>query len=115
MNRFANRTIDNNYGNKKITKYIPLFLGLFIVVLFLYGVNFVSASSIDKQQESLENAISRDVAQCYSIEGTYPPSLDYIKEHYGLIYNESLFFVDYQPIASNIFPDITIIRLKDKE
>ena len=34
---------------------------------------------------------------------------DYIKEHYGLIYNEQLFFIDYQPIGSNIMPDVTIL------
>ena len=41
------------------------------------------------------------------------PSLSYMEEHYGLTYNEELFFVDYQPIGSNIFPNATIIRKGD--
>ena len=35
--------------------------------------------------------------------------LEYLKEHYGLIYNEDLFFVDYRLQGANIFPDVTII------
>ena len=31
----------------------------------------------------------------------------------GLTYNEELFYVDYQSIGSNIYPDITIIRLAE--
>ena len=59
--------------------------------------------------ESLENALNRSITQCYAVEGAYPPSLAYIKEHYGLIYDEELFYVDYQPIGSNIMPDVTIM------
>jgi len=83
---------------------------IFIFVLFLYGVSSVGATTLDKQEESLRSALQKNVLHCYAIEGYYPPSLDYMKEHYGLQYNEDLFFVDYQPIGSNILPNITIIR-----
>jgi hypothetical protein len=98
---------------KKLTKFLPLILGVAIIAVFLLGVNYVSTSSVDGQLESLENAISRDVAQCYAVEGTYPPNIDYLYDHYGLTYNEDLFFVDYQYIGSNIYPDITILQLNE--
>ena len=44
------------------------------------------------------------------MEGAYPESLEYLKENYGLIYDEDLFFVDYKVEGSNILPDITIIE-----
>ena len=47
------------------------------------------------------------------MEGTYPQSLDYLKEYYGLMYDEDLFFVDYQVMGSNILPDVTIIEKGD--
>lgn len=80
------------------------------LIVFLIGVNNISSSTVIKQEESLNTALQRDTIHCYAIEGFYPPSLDYIKQHYGLVYNEDLFFVDYQPIGSNIMPSITIIR-----
>lgn len=111
MNRFSSgrkATILN-----KAMKFLPLVMGIIVIAVFLIGVNYVSTSSLEGQQESLEKAISRDVAQCYAVEGTYPPNLGYLVDHYGLTYNDELFFVDYQSIGSNIYPDITIIRLAE--
>ena len=67
----------------------------------------------NRQKESLENAITRSITHCYAVEGSYPASLDYLKENYGLTYDEDLFFVDYQTIGSNILPDVTIIEKEE--
>lgn len=83
-----------------------------MVILFFFGVSYIGTGTIDRQEDSLTLALERDIIQCYCLEGMYPPSLDYIKEHYGLLYNEKYFFIDYRPIASNIYPDVTIIRIK---
>ena len=85
---------------------------VFIAVLafFYFAVGNISSSTIDKQEESLKNALQKDLVHCYAVEGYYPPSLEYICEHYGLSYNTDIFYVDYQPIASNIMPSITVIR-----
>ena len=80
-----------------------------IVAFFLMAVEYSGRSTIEKQQESLENAISRDIVQCYAIEGMYPPSREYMEQHYGLTYDKNTFFVDYQPIAANLYPDYTVI------
>lgn len=84
------------------------FLGL--ILLFMSGLNDVSEKTDESQLESLHSAIERDIAHCYALEGTYPPSLEYLKQHYGLIYDEERFFVDYRSIGSNIMPDVTIIE-----
>ncbi len=89
---------------------LPLLAFLILLCLFLYGVTSVNQSTTDKQQANLENSISKDITHCYAVEGTYPPSLTYLKEHYGLIYDTNLFFVDYRFIGSNILPDVTIIK-----
>ncbi|MCH5276086.1 MAG: hypothetical protein J1E65_09605 [Lachnospiraceae bacterium] len=88
---------------------LPLLGFIALFILFYRGISSVSDTTTDKQMESLENALNRSIIQCYAVEGAYPPSLEYIKEHYGLIYDEDLFYVDYQPIGSNIMPDVTIL------
>lgn len=88
---------------------LPLLAFILLFILFYRGISSVSDTTTAKQMESLENALNRSITQCYAVEGAYPPNLDYIKEHYGLIYDEELFYVDYQPIGSNIMPDVTII------
>ncbi len=82
-----------------------------IAVLFYYAVDASGKNTIARQQESLENALSRDIVQCYSIEGRYPPDLEYLEDNYGLIYDKTMFFVDYRPIASNLYPDVTVIKI----
>lgn len=106
----------NRFGKERrsiaIIKKFHLSIIAFIVlvVIALNGLQDISDKTSDSQRESLESALNRSIAHCYALEGTYPPSLDYIKEHYGLIYDENRFFVDYQSIGSNIMPDVTIIE-----
>lgn len=90
---------------------LPLILFIVIGALFVNGVASVSETTLTKQRESLETALHRSISQCYAVEGIYPPSLSYIEENYGLTYDKELFYVDYRPFSSNIFPDITILYL----
>ncbi len=69
----------------------------------------MDTSTKDRQEQALRSAMERDIVHCYALEGFYPPSLDYIVEHYGLSYDEDIFLVDYQPIGDNIYPDYTIM------
>lgn len=85
-----------------------------LLIVFLLGLSSISDTTIAKQQESLETALTRDITHCYAVEGYYPPSLEYIEDHYGLTYDKELFFVDYQPIGSNIRPNVTVILRKVK-
>jgi len=85
-----------------------LFLILFL--FFLLGISHVSRETQSKQAESLRQSISRSIAHCYATEGFYPESLEYLKEHYGIRYDTDTFFVDYQVLGENIFPDVTILE-----
>lgn len=87
---------------------ILLFIALF--VFFLYMLGSISEDTLLRQEESLKVALNRGIVSCYCVDGTYPPSLDYLIEHYGLTYDENVFFVDYQAIGANIYPDVTVIR-----
>lgn len=95
---------------------ILLSVCVFILILFLFvqGITSLSDSTRERQRESLENAIMRNVTYCYTVEGAYPESLEYLKNNYGLVYDEDLFFVDYHISGSNVLPDITIIEREGK-
>lgn len=108
MNRFQKSNGIFTYF-KKIR--FSLCLTLVIIFLCLMGIDSIGQATTEEQLRSLENSIKRNVIQCYALEGTYPPNLQYLKDHYGLIYNEDDFFVDYQTYGSNIMPDYTIICL----
>ena len=94
---------------------LPLLAFILILCFILYGISSISANSAQREQEELEQAIYRDVVHCYASEGFYPPSLSYLKEHYGLTWREDRYFIDYQPIGPNLMPDVTVIRLGGAE
>lgn len=106
MNRFEK---SNRLFNFIKNFRISLIFSIVVIIICILGIQNVESSTREKQLESLENAIQRSVIQCYAVEGTYPPNLDYLKEHYGLTYDEEDFFVDYQTFGSNMMPDITVI------
>ena len=47
---------------------------------------------------------------CYAAEGAYPPSLEYLKEHYGVQIDGERYTVHYMVIADNLMPDITVLE-----
>lgn len=109
MNRFRNHT---SISLNVIWKFFSFLLVLTFFIFFFQGIHTVDHTTSEEQAKSLEQAIRRSVVQCYAVEGTYPPSLDYLKEHYGIFYDSDSFYVDYTSIGSNIMPDITIIPLE---
>ena len=102
MNRFEQKKISP--GRRLISLLLLLFL------LFLRGIGSVNESTLSKQQESLETALERSISQCYAVEGCYPPSLEYLEQHYGLLYDEKNFLIDYEYYGSNLLPEVTILR-----
>ncbi len=107
MNRFEKP----NWTPIRIALFaLPLAFSIAILILFLQGIASVNETTLAKQQESLETALRRSVAQCYAVEGIYPPDLEYLQEHYGLTYDDSLFLVDYDYYGGNLYPDITVLR-----
>ena len=89
-----------------------LSVAAFLILLFLFlgGIRSVSDTTAAKQLESLQTALSRSIAQCYAVEGMYPPDLQYLKDHYGLTYDETEFLVDYEAYGSNLMPEVTVLR-----
>ena len=108
MNRFRTKSDGKGFYFLSRIKMIYLLCPL-VLILYIQGLSSIDESTISRQQESLEKAINRDIIHCYAVEGFYPPSLEYIEDHYGLTYDKELFFVDYQPIASNLRPNVTIL------
>ena len=90
MYRF--QTSPQRIPGKKL--WVSLLLFLFLILLFTLGTS----------------SLNQDITYCYATTGRYPESLEAIKKDYGLIYDDSLFFVDYRTQGSNIYPEVTIIE-----
>lgn len=89
--------------------FVPLLVVL-LVGLLSYGADRIRKSSRAAQKEALETALTRDITACYALEGSYPPSIQYLKDHYGLVYDEDLFSIGYQVEGKNLRPTATVVE-----
>lgn len=93
-----------------ILKFLPLLLLVICIILFAQFSSQLTADNTARSKTALERALTRSITQCYALEGTYPPNLQYLVDHYGLIYDSDYYFIDYNYIGSNLRPDVTIIE-----
>ncbi len=96
---------------KNLLVSLSVFAAIFLI--FWLGVSSVSSKAHEEELHTLQTAVTRGITHCYAIEGVYPKSLTYLKENYGLTYDEDKYFIDYQPQGSNLMPDVTIITKAD--
>ena len=95
-----------------IWKFITIVLLAAGTVLFSAFSSKLSDDNTKRSKSTLERALTRSITQCYALEGTYPPDINYLTDHYGLTYNSDYYYIDYQYIGSNLRPDVTIIERK---
>ena len=91
---------------------IPSYL-LALVILLLVSAAFTGMSHFwqgadPDRTDMVVEAIRKAAVQCYALEGSYPPDIAYMKEHYGLQFDEGRFAYRYEVFASNIMPDIEV-------
>ena len=81
-----------------------------ILALILWAASGALALRADSESlELVARSIRRAAVQCYALEGAYPPSLDYLKTYYAVAVDEDRCFADYQYVAANLMPDITVL------
>lgn len=104
------------------SKKMDFNLGILIAIIMLLGVIVWSICGINRaekiqykqQRQELVNSIRKTVTLCYSIEGCYPPNIEYLINNYGLIVDKDKYIVHYEIFASNIAPEIEVFYIKDK-
>lgn len=108
----------SRFNKKKRFKFKSIYVAILVffvlMLVFMMGVSIMKSSNVDRQEQALNSAMERDIMHCYALEGFYPPSLEYMEEHYGLTYDKSAYIVDYQPVGNNIYPNYTIIKKGEK-
>ena len=84
-----------------------------LAIVAVLAAAMLLVNRIDTAQDSAETDIVRDAVKnaeltCYAVEGAYPDSVDYLREHYRLAYDEDRYMITYDAFASNMIPDIWV-------
>ena len=81
---------------------------LIISAILVFGIYYIGNLGSEQGIKLTKEAAVRTAVQCYSIEGIYPPDVDYMEENYKLRYDKSKYYIHYDAFASNIMPTIEV-------
>lgn len=97
---------------KSIRSGLLVTLAAFTVLVLLgcYMIGGINKLSGEEERALVEQAVRTAALTCYAVEGAYPANIEYLKENYGLYYDEAVYIVRYSAFASNIFPDIYVME-----
>lgn len=93
-----------------ITSAVAILIFCAVLVWFAAAVNLAGNATRSGQLEVVRKSVENGITLCYSIEGTYPESLDYLTENYGLNYDRERYVIHYDCFAANIRPSVTIVE-----
>ena len=90
---------------------LPILFTAAVMLIIVYGLQQTAMSSKSEGLKILEDGVRRAVAKCYAVEGSYPESVAYLEEHYGIHIDKTKYIVHYEIFASNVMPDIMVIEI----
>lgn len=76
---------------------------------FFTAVSGLKTGEGEEGRQQLEDALRQAAVACYAAEGIYPPTLDYLTDHYG-VQVEDRYIVFYEIFANNLMPEITVLE-----
>ena len=83
---------------------------LLAMALVFGAVRGLREQGLRQQRQALEEALSKSLLLCYSLEGRYPATLEELLEKCPLAYDRERFVIDYRLQGGNLLPDITILE-----
>ena len=83
-----------------------------LIAWFVTALSGAGTASGEQTLAEIKQSVENGITMCYSIEGIYPESIDYLRESYGVVYDAERYIVHYESIAANIRPAVTVIERK---
>lgn len=99
-----------SYFKRILSFFLPCLLFAAMLVWFIIAATNAASSTDKRGLSALKTNIENGITMCYAVEGVYPESIEYLCEHYGLIYDRDKYFVDYERFASNIRPTVMVLE-----
>ena len=90
-------------------------LALALILWFFTALGNIGQTQAQEGKQQLENALRRAAVACYATEGFYPPTVEYMQEHYGVQVDEELYRVFYEVHGENMMPEITVLERNDEK
>jgi hypothetical protein len=80
-----------------------------IVAFMLVSTDGISDQVKANQARFVEDSVRRSAVQCYALEGSFPPSLQYLEQNYNLFVDRQHYAVYYEFMGGNLLPQIRVV------
>ena len=94
---------------------LKIFIAISSVLIFgavllwlLLGLSRAGTVSAEQQLKAVKQSVTNGVVLCYSVEGYYPESIQYLKDNYGVDYDETKYLVHYRYVSGDIPPTVMV-------
>ena len=93
-----------------VFRWLAAVTAILCILIFVLSLRSVRTRHGEEGRQQLETALRRAAVACYAAEGVYPPTIEYLREHYGVQIEEEHYIVFYEIFANNLMPDITVLE-----
>ena len=87
---------------------VVVFVAL-VLALACFAFGAAQAQARQQSAASVREAILDAAMQCCAIEGSYPQTLQYLEDNYGLRVNEQDYVITYEVFANNVVPSVVVV------
>ena len=95
--------------HRRLKYALVVLLALVFVSAAWFGFAALNKTLSEQSELSLKKSIMNSAKQCAAIEGSYPASLSYLEENYGLVINHDRYIITYEIFAENVMPSVVVI------
>ena len=97
---------DERRAKRRLVSLVVAFV--MAIALTWAGLRLSRVLTREQGAQALREAVVVAARQCCAIEGSYPTTLDYLTDHYGLVVNERDYVVTYEWLGDNIAPSVVV-------
>ncbi len=79
-----------------------------LLLWLIVGINSARTLTEEVRLDNVRQSVVNGAVLCYSVEGVYPEDIGYLKDNYGVRYDEGKYLVHYRYIAADIMPAVNV-------
>ena len=92
-------------------------IAIILLMILLLGGVWMLVSRVDTAQSGAQtqfvyDAVRNAALTCYAVEGAYPEDVEYLRQNYGLAYDQDRYMVSYDAAMGNMVPVIYVTEVE---
>ena len=99
-----------SYFKSILSFLLPCVLFAAMLAWFIIATSNAASSTDKRELSALKTNIENGITMCYAVEGAYPETVEYLCDHYGLLYDRDKYIIHYERFASNIRPTVMVLE-----